>query len=461
MKRVCLSAGLAALLLAGCAGRRGPPLVDAAVPVPDQWRTMPDTTAPSDPYWWRQLGDPVLTGLVEQAIASNLDLRMAAARVAEARAAERIARAQLLPAVSAAVDAARSRSVGTTGSGLEQSSAQPVFEASYEVDLFGRLRDSARAAHLGAEAAAAARDAVALSVAAAMASGYVSLRALDQRLLILEQTLASRADALRLARDRARAGYTSELEFRQAEADYEATAQLIPTARLAIATQENALSLLIGKPAQPIPRGLPLAALARPAVPAALPSQVVRQRPDIAQAEYLLAASDARLAAARADFMPKITLGASIGGVFASALPDPVGIWSLGGSILAPLFAGGRLSGQLGVAAAQRDQAALGYGRTVLTAFREVEDNLVRVRRYAEQRAHLATQRDALAAALMHAENRYRAGYSPYLDQLDAQRNLLGVELSVVQAEADQLVALIALHQATGGGWGSEGGETG
>jgi NodT family efflux transporter outer membrane factor (OMF) lipoprotein len=297
--------------------------------------------------------------------------------------------------------------------------------------------------------------------AAAMASGYVSLRALDQRLLILRQTLASRADALRLAQDRARAGYTSELEYRQAEADYEATAQLIPPAELGVAAQESALSLLLGRPSQPIARGLPLAALARPAIPATLPSALLRPRPDIAQAEYLLAASDARLAAARADFLPRITLGASAGGLFSSALPDPVGIWSLGGSILAPLFAGGRLSGQLGVAAAQRDQAALGYSRTVLVAFREVEDNLVRAHRYAEQRARLMAQRDALAAALVHAENRYRAGYSPYLDQLDAQRNLLAAELSVVQAEADQMSALIALHQAMGGGWGSEGGETG
>ena len=426
----------------------------SAVVPPLEWRTNPGPTAPLRAQWWQGFGDPVLSELVERALANNTDIAIAAARVREARAQERIARAQLLPTLDVGVGAAQSRSVSPFGTPTESTSAQPLFQAAYEVDLFGRIDNQVEAARQSFLASDAAADAVSLSVAAATASGYITLRSLDARLEILGATVESRAEALRIAGDRAEVGYTSQLELRQAEAEYEATAQLVPDAELQVTRQENALSLLIGESPRAIERGVTLAELQQPPVPDALPSDLLRRRPDIAQAEFTLAASDANLAAARAQFLPQIRLTGSAGAVLSSALGDPVAIWSLGGSILAPLFSGGRLAAQVEASAARRDQAAFGYRRTVLTAFREVEDALAAVERLRERRARLEAQRDAVAEALRHATNRYQAGYSPYLEQLDAQRALLSVQLSLVQLESEQVNASVALYQVMGGGWG-------
>lgn len=440
------------LLLAGCIPKT-PPAADTAVRIPDSWRTDIDQGAPIDASWWRHFGDPELNRVVEAALAHNNDLALAVARVTEARATERVARSSLYPSVSAGAGAAYSRDVNAGGTGSDGVGFQPSLDATWEADVFGRIRDRARAAALAADASEAERDAVRLSVAASAASGYITLRALDARLAIVTETTKARAEALRIASDRAHAGYTSQLELRQAQAEYEGTAQLIPQAQLAVAQQENALSVLMGEPPRLVLRGLPLAGIARPAVPAGLPSDILRQRPDIARAEYLLAASDRSLAATRADFLPRLTLGGSGGAAFSTLLADPVGVFSLGGSILAPLFQGGALRGNLDAAVARRDQAAIAYRQAVLVAFREVEDDLAAARRLVEQRSRLQAQRTALAEALRHAENRYRAGYSSYLEQLDAQRNLLAVELSLVEVETAQLTTLVALHRAVGGGW--------
>ena len=308
-------------------------------------------------------------------------------------------------------------------------------------------------ASASAEASAAARDTARLSVIAATVSGYVTLRGLDARLAVTKATVDARADALRIARNRAQAGYTSQLELRQAEADYRGVTLLVPQVELAIARQENALSQLAGEPPRAIPRGSSLTEMGQLALPDGLPSDLLRRRPDIAQAELTLAASDASLAAARAQFLPQIRLSATAGAIASSALGNPVGIWSLGGSILAPLFEGGRLRAGVAGAAARRDQAAFAYQRTVLTAFREVEDNLAAVSRLAQQRTELEAQRTALAEALRHARNRYEAGYTSYLEQLDAQRSLLAADLALVQLRTDQINARVALYQAAGGGW--------
>jgi NodT family efflux transporter outer membrane factor (OMF) lipoprotein len=293
-----------------------------------------------------------------------------------------------------------------------------------------------------------------LSVSAATASGYVTLLALDARRDVLDRTLASRGEALRIARDRAEAGYTSQLELRQAEAEYRATEQQIPAIEAAIARQENALSQLVGEPPRAIARARAFDMLRPPPVPQVMPSDLLRRRPDIAQAEYALAATDANLRAARAQFLPQVRLSASAGAAISSVLSDPVTIWSVGGSVLAPLFQGERLQGQFDAATAQRDQAAFAYRRAVLTAFREVEDQLAVIDRLGAQERALLAQRAAVADALRHATNRYRAGYSPYLEQIDAQRALLGVDLALIQLRADRLTAHVALYQALGGGAG-------
>lgn len=443
------------LALAGCvsAGRRAEPPPAASVTPPPAWRTNLVHAAPVTAEWWNGFGDPVLTGLIERALLNNVDVAIAASRIEEARAAEALARAQLSPQIGGTLPETQGQSVSALGQPARTAAFQPGLSASYDLDLFGRLRLASRAARAQLLASEGARDTVRLATAAGVASGYITLRALDARLDIARATLASRSDALRIARRRFESGYSSRLEYRQAEAEYAATAQLVPTAELAIHRQENALSLLLGDTPGDIARGRPLADLATPPVPAGLPADLLRRRPDLFQAEQSLVAADRTLDSQRAAFLPNLSLTGTAGIVLSTALDDPVGLFSLGASILAPIFDGGRLAAQEDIATARRDQAAFAYRRTALIAFREVDDALVGIRRTGEQAAQLAAQEAATRGALQNATNRYRAGYSSYLEQLDAQRSLLSTELSLVQARADRLSAYVAAYQAMGGGW--------
>lgn len=454
MRRLPLLALAAAL--SACAG----PHVETArldpIAPPAQWRVDAGPTAPLDQAWWQSFGDPLLTGLVERALANNLDIAVAASRVRDARAQERAAHAALLPTLDASASGTHSRSVGALGTPSEQWAAQPQLQAGWELDLFGRLGDQQSAARSAWLASQAARDAVRLSVAATTASGYINLLSLDARLAVVRQTLDARSATLRLVERRADAGYSPRLELMQARADYEAAAELIPPLEQAIAQQENALKLLIGELPGPVERAASLAALIEPAIPDGLPSELLRRRPDVAQAEHQLAAADHSLAAARKRFLPQIRLTGSAGLALSTLLPDPVRLWSLGGSILAPLFEGGRLRAGAESAGAQRDIAAFTYRKTALNAFREVNDALAVVEQTDRQTAIIVRQRAALAESYRLASNRYREGYSPYLDQLDAQRGLLASELSLVQAQASALLARVTLYQAMGGGWSAD-----
>lgn len=445
------------LLVAGCAlpgpRRAAPP--DATVTPPPAWRsalTAPDAS-PVNALWWQGFGDPVLTALVERALANNLDVLAAAARVEEARAAEALARAQLLPQLGGTVPETQGQSISALGTTARSAAVQPGVQLSYDLDLFGRLRQASRAARAQLLATAAARDTVRLATAATAASGYVTLRALDQRLAIARATLAARAEALRIARRRYETGYASRLEYRQAQAEYAATQQLVPAAELAIARQENALALLTGDSPRAVARGLALDRLATPPLPGGLPAQLLRRRPDLYQAEQTLVAADRTLDSQRAAMLPNLSLTGAGNLVLSTALAQPEVIFSLGASVLGPIFDGGRLRAQERVATARRDQAAYAYRRAALVAFREVDDALVGVRRTGEQADALAAQAAASRGALENATNRYRAGYSAYLEQLDAQRTLLTAELSLVQARADRLTSYVALYQAMGGGW--------
>ncbi len=445
-----------ATALSACAG---PPVETAQLPPivpPSAWRVDAGPTAPLDRAWWQAFGDPVLTRLVEQALANNLDIAVAAARVRDARAQEQAAHAALLPTLDASASGARSRSLNAFGTPSEQWAAQPQVQAGWELDLFGRLSDQQSAARSAWLASQAARDAVRLSVASTVAGGYINLRSLDARLQVVRQTLQARSDTLRLVQRRADAGYSPRLELMQAKADYQAAAQLIPPLEQAIAQQENALKLLTGELPGPVERGQALSALAEPAIPDGLPSGLLQRRPDVAQAEQQLAAADHSLSAARKRFLPQIRLTGSAGLALSTLLPDPVTLWSLGGSILAPLFEGGRLRAGAESAGAQRDIAAFTYRKTALNAFREVNDALAATEQTDKQVAILHLQRDALAESFRLASNRYKEGYSPYLDQLDAQRGLLAAELSLVQARASALLARVTLYQAMGGGWSAD-----
>ena len=453
MKRAIGALITAAVALAGCVGPRPPlPAATAVVP-PPAWRSALGTEGLVRPDWWNAFGDPMLTQLVAWALANNPDLGAAAARVDEARATERLARAQLAPTVSAGLPTSDARALNAFGVATTNLAAQPSITASYDPDLFGRLRNASAAARAQLLATAGARDVVRLGIASSVASGYITLRALDARLAVARDTLSARSDGLRIARRRAETGYTSNLELHQAEGEYRATEQLIPQAQLAITRQEDALSLLIGENPAAIPRGVALTALASPAIPAGLPVDLLRRRPDLFQAEQTLVATDRSLDSARSALLPNIALTGSVGVILTTALANPVGVFSLGGSVLSPIFDGGRLRASADAATARRDQAAFAYRKAALTAFREVDDSLAGVERSGQQAVAIRGQRDALAAALRNASNRYRAGYSSYLDQLDTQRGLLTAELALVQANADRLTSYVALYQAMGGGW--------
>ncbi|MGO1070321.1 efflux transporter outer membrane subunit [Lysobacter sp. CA199] len=444
---------IAAGLLAGCVSIAPPPQL--AEP-PPAWRDAPGAGVAVQRDWWRGYNDPVLAELVETALSHNTDLRLAAARVAEARALLDAQGAAQAPTLDLSGAATRSRSVSAaTGRAAISDVSQPQFQAAYEIDLWGRLSaltDAARANLLASQTGA---DSARLSVAAGVASAYLGLRASDARLEVAQRTLLSRENALKLAQRRFDTGYTSRLELAQAQAEYRATAQVVPQLQLAIRRQEDALSVLLGRAPAALPRGKALVDIAAPALPAAgVPSQLLRRRPDIAQAEAQIAASDASLAAARAQLLPSLRLTGTLGSLESSVLHgDPIRVWSVGGSVLAPLFNGGRLRAQARASAARRDQAVLGYQKTVLTAFAEVEDALAAIERLREQREQALLQQQALTDALRIAHNRYNEGYAAYLDELDAQRNLFNAELTVLQLQGDALTAEVNLYKALGGGW--------
>ncbi len=367
-------------LLQGCAT---PPATGSAPGVvpPSMWQSA-DTAGKGvavQDGWWQAFGDPVLDALVAQALAHNTDLRMAAARVAEARALDAAQHAADGPTLDFGLGGTRSRSISAvSGKPYLSTTLQPQFQAAYEVDLWGRIGDLGRAADAQLLASEAARDSARLSVAATTTAAYIGLRALDARLEVAQRTLAARESALQLARSRQQRGYSSALETQQSEAEYRATAQAVPQLALAIRRQEHAINLLTGTTPAAVPRGLALQALQLPPQPGlGLPSELLRRRPDLAGAEAQLAASDAQLAAARAQLLPSLRLSATLGSISSSVLTgDPFTLWGLGGSVLAPIFDGGRLRAQVNASDARREQALVAYEKAVLTAFGEVEDQL-------------------------------------------------------------------------------------
>jgi outer membrane protein, multidrug efflux system len=449
------------LALAGCALGHIEPVAVPPVKSPAAWRSSPSTAGWVAPDWWRCFGDPRLDALVERALANNPDIAIAMGRVREAQGDLRTVTANLHPTLDLATTAGHSRAVSAFGTPLVQDALEPQALAGYELDLFGRLADQRAAARDGYLASKYANDAVRLSVASAVATTYITLVGLDARLDVASSTLKERSESLRIARARASAGYAPQLDLDQAEAEYQAARQIVPQVEIAIAQAENGLNLLTGDTPSSVARAKGLHELAVVAVPAGMPSTLLDRRPDIAAASLELASSDKTLSATRKQFLPRLDLTATAGAAFSSILANPITVWSIGGSVLAPLFEGGRLTGAAEAAAGRRDQAAFAYRKTVLGAFQEVEDSLAAVARLDEQVTATEAQRDALQSALRHATNRYREGYSPYLEQLEAERQLLAAELALVQARTDALNARVRLFAALGGGWSTSGRPTG
>jgi NodT family efflux transporter outer membrane factor (OMF) lipoprotein len=456
ISRRCVGAfACASAMLAGCGALRPPPPRPPVDDPPASWQ-RPGGEAAIEAHWWRGFGDPLLERYVERALERNTDLRAAMARVAEARAAAQAEHGAELPQLGFGAGVERIRAISDVFlRPYFATNNKLAFDASYEVDLRGRLAALSAASDATLAASEAARDATALAVASATAAAYINLLALDERLALARRTLEARSGALTVARSRQQSGHTSSFELAQAQAEYSSTAGTIPQLELAAERQANALAALLDQTPGEIVRGRGLMALAAPPVPAlGVPSSLVRRRPDIAAAESQVAASDAQLAAARAQMLPAVQLSAEFGRVGSTIFRNgPFSIWSIGGSILAPIFNGGRLQAGADAAASRRDESILSYRKTVVNAFVEVEDQLAALVHVQEQARQAEDQRTAVAEALRIARNRYREGYASYLEELDAQRTLFTAEQTVAQLRADLLTVHVNLFRALGGGW--------
>lgn len=449
---------LLAALLTGCAATVAPPPTPT-MQAPAAWRSPvgPAAGAPApERQWWQSFGDPALSALVTTALANNGDLRIARARVSEYRARLGVAASAQQPNVSVDASPTRTRLLAYNGVPYVTNVYQAEFQASYEIDVWGRLAAQTDAAQASYQAERANADAAALSVAALAASGYLNLRGLDAQLELTEATLRLREQSRALARRQFDVGYSSRLEWLQAQAEYQATAEQVPQLRRAIFEQENALSILAGGNPGPIARGAPLADLTPPQVPAGLPSELLRRRPDIARAEFNLLASNASLAATRDQLLPSFKLTA-VGGVQNFRIKDlvnaPTALWRLTALAAAPVFDGGRVQAQTDAAAAQRDQAAYAYENAVRGAFAETENGLGALQRLREQAVENDARRATAAETLRIAHNRYRNGYASYLEELDAQRTLYGADVGRLQLKTRMLQASVDLYRALGGGW--------
>lgn len=465
-------AGLA--LLAGCTVgpeyRRPAPLGTNALPARFDnatngvaWTPAGPASAGVAPDWWRGFEDPEIDRLVGLATASSPTAALAAARVDEARAQAGIAGAALWP--SASLSGTHNRIRGSAhafnagaaaGVGRTYTLTTIPLEATWEPDLWGRLRrlrEQAGAAVAVSESEAAA---VRLGLQAEVASDVVLLRSAAAQLRILSDTTNSLARALALTRERRRGGIGTDLEVSQATALYQGAAARIPPLRLQQARIRNALAALCGLPANGFTLADAPTKPSAPALPELVPSDLLERRPDIAAAERRVAAANAAIGVATAAFYPRFHI-AAMGGLQslhgADVFTAPSRMWSLGPGVDLPVFTGGRLTGQLAAARANHDAATAAYRKAVLDALQEVEDGLAAHRELAAQKAAESAALDAARRARDIAENRYRSGLVSYLEVTTAQTLALERELAVAQLGGERRLATVALARALGGGW--------
>ncbi|MGK3128126.1 efflux transporter outer membrane subunit [Pantoea sp. C8B4] len=454
MKRLIL-ASLMALMVSGCATEveKAP----ASLPIPDSWRQQVGPSAAPEAQWWQRFGDDNLNRLVNQALQHNSDILIARSRVDQYRAQLRAAQGDNFPTLSAGVAATHQRALSAvTGQPYENAVFQGLLQANYDVDLWGSRSNSILASQASLDAQRAAASAAELTVASSVASGYLSLCALDEQLRVTEATLATRENSLNLAQRQFETGYTSRLEWMQAASEYQTAKAQVPQLQHQIEQQENALSVLVGMNPREIARTRNFDHIKPQTLPTLLPSQLLNRRPDIVQAQRQLIAADASLASAQADLLPSLNLTAT--GTLQSyqlhqLLDNPFRLWSIGGSILAPLLNREALTAQVDVAMAARNQALYGYEKVVRGAFSDVDNALDAIRRSQEQLTELQKQEGYVTEAYRIARNRYQNGYASYLDELDAQRTLFNTQLNIVSVKNTLLLAQIDLYRSLGGGW--------
>jgi NodT family efflux transporter outer membrane factor (OMF) lipoprotein len=448
----------ACLLLGACASLAPPPdpRLDG---LPAAWAGAPaDGVAAAQRQslraWWQQFNDPLLTGLVDSALAANTGVRSAQAALRQARALQDVAAAGLGPSLTASADAQRSRSAGNSANRFGAS-----LDAGWEIDLFGGQRSALAAGTASAEASAASLGDVQVSLAAEVALAYIGLRNAQARLAIAEANLASQQETLQITRWRQQAGLADMLQAEQAQAAAEQTRAALPPLQTTLAQARHALAVLTGAPPAALDARLASAApVPQPSATLALagPADTLRQRPDVRAAERRLAAEWARLAQADAALRPSLRLSGSLG-LSALSLGGLGQAGAVAGSLLAglsmPLFDGGALRGQQRAQQAVLDQAQEAWRASVLAALQEVEDALVALRNDQARLARLQAAAQAATNAATLANQRYRSGLVDFQTVLDTQRSQLSAQDSLASTGADLAADHVRLYKALGGGW--------
>jgi outer membrane protein, multidrug efflux system len=451
-------------LLSSCAV--GPDYSRPPVSIPDNYRGIvgaPTAESFADLPWFEVFRDPVLQDLTREALGNNYDLRIAAARVEEARAQIGVARSFLFPQLN----------VSSSGSAQQVSRAteppQTIitsrtfqnwflgFALAWEIDVFGRIRretESATALFLATEQG---QRGVLITLVADLAQAYFTLRELDLQLEISLRTLRINDETVEFYRKRLDGGVSNRLELDTAISNRSRTASTIPDLERQIAIQENQINLLLGRNPGPIPRGTVLTEqYYPPSIPAGLPSALLERRPDIRAAEELLVAANADIGAAKALFFPNFSLTAALGGAsheLSNIADRRAAIWSVAGGLLQPIFQGGRLTSNYEAAKARFEQAVAQYQKSAQSGFREVADALVSIEKFEAVRLELEESVKALRDSTLLSRQRYDTGLANYLEILIADQQLFDQELLLARTRGNQLNAVVQLYRALGGGW--------
>jgi multidrug efflux system outer membrane protein len=474
--RSLLGAIFAAVLVAvfplgGCIGHK----TIAAKPnvrIPTNWSTETSntrtTTSEDLSTWWQRLGDDTLSGLIEQALKNNPDVRSARSRLREARAQRKLAAANRFPTVTASASSSGNKSSGFSTSNLFSEN----FDASWEPDVFGAKRNALRAADADAEATEADLHNIQVSLVAEVALNYVALRSYQSRLEIACENEASQSETLQLTEWRAQAGLVSSVDVEQARTNLEQTQATIPSLETSIAQSQYLLATLLGSSPGALKQQLSSAASV-PAVSDTLavgiPAETLRQRPDVRTAEEKISAETARLRQAEVARYPSFSLSGSVGieQVIGAAAFGSLGpltgltkVASFSGTALQTLFDRGRIRAQIEVQNAVQEQAVISYESTVLTALKDVENALVAIAKSRERLASLHQAAESARNAALLARNRYTAGTTDFQTVLDTERTVFTIEDSIAQTDADHASAVVQLYKALGGGWSQDAGVT-
>ena len=451
----------ALLTLAGCT--LGPDYRRPEIKPPAAFQYEPrDAAATADTLWWKQFQDPVLDQLIAEALAHNTNVQIAAANVEQAAAALTQTRSQFFPAVGYGAGAQRERAREPAFAAQipnypnPSSAYQAALQASWEIDLWGRIRRQSEAAYANVLATDDARRGVILSLVASVANSYLQLRGLDAQLDVAKKTLQTYKESVDLFTLQFQYGQVSMMNVAQAQSQYETAAVQIPLLESQIAQTQNSLAVLIGRDPGPILRGKSVYELQLPQVPAGVPSQLLERRPDLLQAEQQLIAANAQIGAAKALYFPTISLT----GAFGSASSDlsklfsgPAGVWSYAGTLAGPIFSFGAVSGQVAQAEAAQNAALLNYQLSIRNAFADVDNALVANQKLREQ---LDAQVKLVAALKQYsdlARLQYDGGYTSYSTVLQAEQALFPAELSLASIRAQVFGSSVNLYKAMGGGW--------